>query len=408
MGPRVLGLCAVVGLTDIVYGMFGSTFSVYASLCGANVESIGLINTAGGFVLLGTSLPLGLVADRIGRSRMVACGVAVFVALMVLLAFACGAWALWTGRILFALGNVAVFQVGNALLGDLTRPEQRNRAFGLYSTCMGLGFGLGPYLGGILTDRFGHATAYLCASAVGVVALGAAVRTFSVHPWSAPGERRPKVPLLAGFHLIFGKPDLLLVTFANLLAGLTFAGTITTFLPLYGQELRLSATTVGTMFALRSGISAFGRLPSAFVSDRFGNIPVMVIAMLADIALMFGIFLTRDPSTIMVLLALDGLAGGGFVVAGQTYVQNHTNSANRGATGAVYSMASAFSSTVSPFFLALVAQRWGLNMVFASTGAVLAAGFAVFAGGNLWLRSRRVSRSLDATFAAALVSRDAG
>ncbi|HET8627085.1 MAG TPA: hypothetical protein VFL91_06685, partial [Thermomicrobiales bacterium] len=63
------------------------------------------------------------------------------------------------------------------------------------------------------------------------------------------------------------RPDLLLVSFGNLLVGLTFAGAVTTFFPLYGRAVGLSEATIGALFAARAaglvcsaaGVIALGR-----------------------------------------------------------------------------------------------------------------------------------------------------
>jgi len=120
----------------------------------------------------------------------------------------------------------------------------------------------------------------------------------------------------------------------------------------------------------------------------------MCNALLAiDAVAMFGIGCTQSSHAIMVMLAMDGLAYGGFVVAGQTYISNRTTASNRGATGAVYGMASGIGGTVGPFLLSVVADRWGLRFVFAAVGATLALGAMAFAAGFVVLRTGRMASS---------------
>ena len=58
------------------------------------------------------------------------------------------------GRIFFGLAGVATFQIGAAHLGDITDAGgTRAFAFGLYATAMGLGFTIGPLLGGQIAGR---------------------------------------------------------------------------------------------------------------------------------------------------------------------------------------------------------------------------------------------------------------
>jgi len=397
-GPRdldekVVALCAIIFLADIVLGILVSTFSVYARISGMSVAAIGLVNTVSGLTQLGVSVPFGILSDRIGRGRLLVAGLAALVAAMSILALSARVEALWIGRVLFGLGTVGVFQVGHALLGDLTTPEQRPFAFGMLSTCMALGYGVGPFLGGILTDRLGHIFAYLLAVVVGLGASYLSAKTFRVRSSATKHATRAPTSLFAGLRLIFGTPDLLLVTFANMMMGLTFSAALGIFLPLYGRELSLSQTTIGTMFAIRSGVSALGRMPNSLLAQRIGNLPVMLVALILDACAMFGICCTRSPGAIIALLAIDGLAYGGFVVAGQTHLSNHTTTANRGSTGGVYAMAAGISGTAGPLVLGVVAERWGIRSVFAATAAALGIGFIAFAGGLAVLRAAKNSSS---------------
>jgi MFS family permease len=393
LDAKLIALCAIIFLADIVLGILVSTFSVYARISGTTVATIGLINTVAGLIQLGAAIPFGTLSDRVGRFRLLAGGLMAFAAAMLVLALSASAQALWFGKLFFGLGSVAVFQTGHALVGDLTRPDQRHFAFGLLSTCMALGYGLGPFLGGILTDHLGHAFAYLLAVLVALAAGYLAARTFPAATDPASQRARRPSTLFEGVRLICGMPDLLLVTFANMMMGLTFSATLGTFLPLYCRELTLSQTTIGTMFAIRSGVSALGRMPNSLLAQKIGSLPVMLVALSLDAVAMFGICSTRNPGAIIVLLAMDGLAYGGFVVAGQTYVSNRTTMGNRGATGGAYAMASGIAGTAGPFILGMVAERWGLRFVFGTTGAVLGLGAMVFAIGIATLRGRRLSAS---------------
>jgi MFS family permease len=393
LDKRLISLCATIFLADIVLGLLVSTFSVYARVSGTTVATIGLINTVAGLVNLGAAIPFGTLSDRVGRFRLLAGGLLAFATAMLVLGLSASAPVLWFGKLLFGLGSVAVFQTGHALVGDLTRPDQRHFAFGLLSTCMALGYGLGPFLGGILTDHLGHVFAYLLAVLVALAAGYLAARTFPAAADPASHKERRSSALFEGVRLICGTPDLLLVTFANMMMGLTFSATLGTFFPLYGRELALSQTTIGTMFAIRSGVSALGRMPNSLLARRIGSLPVMLVALSLDAVAMFGICTTRNPGAIIALLAMDGLAYGGFVVAGQTYISNRTTTANRGATGGAYAMASGLSGTAGPFILGMVAERWGLRFVFGTTGAVLGLGATVFAIGIAALRGRRMATS---------------
>lgn len=153
LSDKLIALCVIIFLADIVSGLLVSTFSVYARNSGATVAAIGLINTVTGLLQLGIAIPLGTLSDRIGRFRLILGGLVAFSLAMLVLGLSATPQALWFGKLLFGIGGVAVFQSGHALVGDLTKPEERPLAFGMLTTSMALGYGLGPLVGGLLTDH---------------------------------------------------------------------------------------------------------------------------------------------------------------------------------------------------------------------------------------------------------------
>ena len=58
-------------------------------------------------------------------------------------------WFLWAGRIIAGVTSASVSTAG-AYIADVTSPEKRAQAFGMLGAASGLGFVIGPALGGIL------------------------------------------------------------------------------------------------------------------------------------------------------------------------------------------------------------------------------------------------------------------
>lgn len=389
LGGQVIALFFVIFLADLVFGFFVSSFSIYARLSGMTLLLLGAVSTISGFLQLGTALPIGLLSDRVGRPVLIVAGIAALMLGMLIMAFSIRTPLLVLSLVLNGLGGIAVFQIGHAHLGDITTPAQRPLGFGLITTAMALGFGLGPYCGGIIIDRFGYRAAYLTGAAIGFVTLLVALVHLRKH--STSGRRLTASGLLAGVRLMTGQPNLRLAAFGNMLIGMTFAGTLATFLPLYGKELHLTQAAIGSMFAVRAGVSAVGRITNSLFARRVDNLYVMTAALFIIAAATFGVGATTSRGIITAFLSLEGLAYGGFMVAGLTYVANHTTAENRGGAGGVYAMASGVGASISPWILGMVAERWGLRAVFFATGATLSVGVLIFAFGVLSLRAAKRS-----------------
>ncbi len=373
----VAELCAVIFIADAVSGILSPTFPLFAENLGASLALLGIITTVGGLTQLVFGLPIGVLSDRVGRPRVLLAGITTFILCMLSLSLATGPFMLFVSRFLYGIAGVATFSIGAAHLGDITTREQRPFAFGLYTSCMGLGFTVGPLLGAQLAERYSAKTAYTVGAVIGVSALALVLHILLR---SEPGRRRSGAARAAGMRNIrdiLRNRRLMLVTFGNMLMSLTFTGGVSTFFPIYANELLVSQAAIGTMFAVRAMVSTLGRLPNGIISRALGSQSVMFGALLLDSIVMLSIAHTGSPVMLTVLLAMEGLAFGAYLVSGQTYVADNTKMENRGAAIGVYSTASSIGGTVAPLVLGVVADVYGVRLVFTITGIILGVGLAL-------------------------------
>ena len=112
---------------------------------------VGVFASAYYFVQFFSSPIQGALSDRYGRRPVIllSClGLGVdfmFMALAPNLAW------LFVGRIISAITS-ASFSTANAYIADVTAPEERAKGFGMIGAAFGLGFVIGPLLGGVLGD----------------------------------------------------------------------------------------------------------------------------------------------------------------------------------------------------------------------------------------------------------------
>jgi MFS family permease len=368
----VAALCLVIFLADILAGIVVPTFPLHAQRLGIGLGALGALGALSGIVQLVVAIPFGILSDRIGRPIMIVGGMACFGLGLLCFALARGVPLLIIGRILFGLAPVATFQIGTAQLGDITTPGQRSFAFGLYATAMGLGFTIGPLIGGQLAERAGVPAAYLVGVALALLGVGLALRT--VRP-VGPGRGRATGPRgLRALAAILGRADIALVCLGNLLVTWTFAGAITTFFPLYGATLGLTAATLGSFFALRAFVSALDRLPNALVVRAFGNRAVLFAALAIEAAIMFAMAHVTAPALLALLLAGEGLTYGAYLVAGQAYIADQATAENRGTATGLYGMAASLGGVAAPAAMGILAARAGLPAVFTGTAWLLVVG----------------------------------
>ena len=92
---------------------------------------------------------IGNLSDRFGRRPILLLSLAALTVDYLIMGFAQSIWVLFTGRLLAGICG-ATYSTANAYIADLTTQEKRAQAFGMMGASFGIGFILGPALGGLL------------------------------------------------------------------------------------------------------------------------------------------------------------------------------------------------------------------------------------------------------------------
>lgn len=122
-------------------GVLSTSFAVMQFLCGPT---------------------LGSLSDRFGRRPVLLVSLAVMAVDYVVMALAGSIWLLLVGRI---VGGVAAAtqSTATAFIADISKPEDKSKNFGLVGASFGIGFVVGPLIGGILGEYGTRAPFYAAA-----------------------------------------------------------------------------------------------------------------------------------------------------------------------------------------------------------------------------------------------------
>ena len=92
---------------------------------------------------------LGNLSDAYGRKPLLVTSLFVYGGAYLLSGFATALWMLFLGRLLSGITS-ATYAIANALIADVSTAEDKAQNFGLLGVAFGLGFIVGPALGGII------------------------------------------------------------------------------------------------------------------------------------------------------------------------------------------------------------------------------------------------------------------
>ncbi len=130
---------------------------------------------------------MGALSDHFGRRPVILMSNFALGIDYVIMAFAPNLWILFAGRVVSGIAS-ATISTAHAYIADITVPEKRAGAFGMLGAAFGVGFVLGPALGGLL----GHYDLRLPFLAAALMSLANFAYGYFILPESlAPANRAP-------------------------------------------------------------------------------------------------------------------------------------------------------------------------------------------------------------------------
>jgi len=150
MNTRLLNVGLIVLIDMLGFALIIPLLTFYAASFGATEFQTGLlVSSYAAMQMIGAPI-LGRLSDRFGRRPVFLISIfGTFLGLLIL-GFANSLWMLFASRLLAGItaGNISVAQ---AYIADVTDEKNRARGMGMFGAAFGIGFILGPAIGGMLS-----------------------------------------------------------------------------------------------------------------------------------------------------------------------------------------------------------------------------------------------------------------
>jgi EmrB/QacA subfamily drug resistance transporter len=184
----LLTMCLGVLVAQIDTSVVNLALKHIAADLGANVSQLQWVVDSYNLSYATLLLTGGVLADLYGRRRIFAVGLALFTIGSLICGFAPNVATLIIGRTIAGIGAALEVPTTLAILASVyPDPDERALPLGIWASCNGLAFIIGPTLGGVLVDHEGWRSIFLLIVPLCVLALGL---TWSVVPESAAPKGR--------------------------------------------------------------------------------------------------------------------------------------------------------------------------------------------------------------------------
>jgi len=318
---------------------------------------------------------LGLLSDRYGRRPVMLLSLAGAAVDYVVLALAPSLWLVLVGRAVAGI-TAANLAVATAYLADISPEDIRARRFGYLHACFGIGFILGPVLGGVLGDVW---VRYPFVAAAALNALNFLLALL-VLPESRPGVRQPlRLAALNPFaSLRWALTFKVLLPLLAVFVTLNFVGQVYgTVWVLYGEDrFDWTAMTVGLSLAgdglAHAGAQAFLTGPAtAWLGER----RTLVVGLGFEVVALVVLAFATQGWVVFALLPVFALGGIG-LPALQSLLSREVGAARQGELQGVLASLVSLTAIVGPLAFSTLysaTRDWWAGAIWLAGAAIYVA-----------------------------------
>jgi MFS family permease len=339
-------------------------FPGYAQGLGASLSMIGSFSSVAGIVSLIMAVPLGRLSDRYGRRSLMIPGLLMLSLVPAAYIFSTSPLHFYPIRVVYAIACGMIFTQGFLLMTEISEPGIRSTAQGLYMTCMGLGFTIGPLIGGYAAKYFGSTTSFMAAS--GFALLGMISVALVKEDKQAIQERKQSN---MNFRDLIKDIRILVGCMSNFMNSMMF-NAMMLFFPVFGKDNGFDEAQIGVGLTVRGAASTVVRLPVGALAKNVKVFTMMLAGILISGVSIYGLSNTTLFVGMTVLLGLQGVAYGVFLTAGNIYIADESPKEMRGTAMGLYNMFGSISNIINPLILGFLADVYGTKGAFQFTAVV--------------------------------------
>ena len=336
-------------LTSTAYGTVTFLLPVYAEGLGASYIELGVIGAVGNVVYTVMTFLSGVLLDRFERVRYYLGFTVVGIAVVFIFSLTTKVSDVVVVRGLLGVASGAFWVTASTLTADISPPDLLTQSVGRYNLSWILGFIVGPFLGGLVSDAYGFNSLFVILSFVLILSValiwGRLLTRLKLRNRSE--DHRFNLTAIKG----------ILLAYATLLPYATILGIYMAILPGHMGELGISASAIGFLLTMTNGVRGLG----FFNSERWVRWGVKKSLGLSAIIMAGALFLVSFSSNTLgfvVPLALYGFAGGIVTPVILNYIAHRTPREVLGTAMGLHECVYGVGMTIGPMVGGVIAEAF--------------------------------------------------
>jgi predicted MFS family arabinose efflux permease len=348
---------------------------------GLTDSSLGLLSTAFVLVYAAVGIPLGWVADKYSRPKLLAAGVFVWSSFTVASGLARAYWQIALFRIGVGIGEASCAPAATSLISDIFPAEKRARAMSIFMLGLPVGIALSFYVSGTIAQLYGWRAAFIAA---GIPGLLLAFAAFFI---PEPRARRDSEPRRAPpYRRILASPTMRWLILSGALHNFCLYSLSTFMTPYLMRHHGLGVADAAFIAMFVNGIFTLpGLLLGGYLGDALGGArtgrALMLVSLATVVAIpLFAIAVRAEAGSTQVFLwSMGGAFALMYFYYSITYaaIADITQPGDRGTAMSVYFLAMyVLGGALGPLGLGILSDYF-------TRQAATAAGVADTAAGSL-------------------------
>jgi multidrug resistance protein len=318
---------------------------------------------------------VGRLSDRKGRKPLLIAGLILVVVASLGYIWANTIWQLVMVRIVHGAAGGMIFPIAMSYVGDLSPIGKEGKWMGYFSATVFMALGVGPLLGGVLTENFGMTVTFVTMSCLGFLSF---LLTVVLLPDSRAKQAVDKARISFRAIASSGMVQGLFVYRMTLEAGWgAYIGFISI---LASVNLGLSASQIGILLTANILPSSVMMIIFGRIADKVSKKGMIVVSGLVTAASLAAMPLVGGFWSLLILNIFAGIVGAAEYPPASALVITEGRRFGMGSTVAVMTMSTGLGMAIGPLMGGFILDAVDVNASFYSAGGIMVLGIILLVG----------------------------